>query len=237
MVAAIRFTPVRIPLEALGSGESAGADFIVWSATRADDEWNLQWVDPKDPRFVYESKRFTVAERQELEKKLRRPSGPDKEGENTHVRAAYHFQVTVREHAGGKQLDQGPFRHEVTFLLDDEPIHGPQILGKAKDGIVDSSNGGKVDLDTFRAKEGVERTVSLWTDEKIILKTESQIPATLDVEIKGEKAGPRTKWLLKVKVPPSSQFGVFPEDSVIILRIQTTPPRFIRIPVTGNGQF
>ena len=45
------------------------------------------------------------------------------------------------------------------------------------------------------------------------------------------------KWKLEVSVPPDTQFGAFPEESVIILRTQETPPRFIRIPVTGNGQF
>src|SRR5205807_1206813 len=86
MAAAMRFAPARVNVGALGPRESASADFILWSATRAD--LDLQWVDPKDPRFVYESKPFTAAERRDLEKKLRRPTGQDKEGENTRIRSA-----------------------------------------------------------------------------------------------------------------------------------------------------
>ncbi len=47
------------------------------------------------------------------------------DGANTRVRCLYHFVVTVHEQAGGKRLYQGPFYHQVEFLLDDDKLHGP----------------------------------------------------------------------------------------------------------------
>jgi len=156
------------------------------------------------------------------------------------VRKAYHFKVTIKEQASAKQMDQGAFHHTVSFLLDNEKVPGPQIFGTVKGDIIigNTEDRGKVDLKIFRAKEGVTRTVSLWTDDKVNLQKESQVPATLEVKLnKEEKAGNRVKWGLEVTVPPNTQFGAFPEESVVILRVMTVPPRFIRIPVTGNGQF
>ena len=96
---------------------------------------------------------------------------------------------------------------------------------------------GKVDLKIFPAKEGTTKSIALWTDDKIILEPESQMPARLQVHVKkAEKNGLNVKWLLEVTVPPNSHYGAFSDESVIILRIQGTPPRFIRIPVTGTGQ-
>jgi hypothetical protein len=233
MAAPLMFSPPRDNLGTLVARDSAVARFTLWSATR--DAVDLKWGDADDPRFVYDKKPFSSEECRELEKKLR------KEGANTRVHSAFHFQVTVNEQAGGKQLDQGPFTHDVSFLLDDDKVRGPQVLGVAKgegDVIVgNTEDRGKVDMKIFRAKDGHKRVVPLWTENQILLEPESQTPATLQVKLEqGERTGSRTKWLLEVTVPPSTQFGVFPEESVIILRIKSTPPRFIRIPVTGNGQ-
>ena len=198
MAAPLMFSPPRENLGTLVARDSAVAHFTLWSATR--DSVDLQWGDADDPRFVYEKKPFSPAECRDLEKKLR------KEGTNTRVHAAFHFQVTVHEQAGGKQLDQGPFTHDVTFLLDDDKVRGPQVLGVAKGDVIvgNTEDRGKVDMKIFRAKEGAKRLVSLFTESQILLEPESQTPATLQVKLEqSEKTGSRTKWLLEVTVPPA----------------------------------
>jgi hypothetical protein len=42
-------------------------------------------------------------------------------------------------------------------------------------------------------------------------------------------------WDLRIEISPGSQSGPLSDDSVIILRTQSTPPRQIRIPVLGTG--
>jgi hypothetical protein len=209
------------------------AKFTLWSATRPD--LHLEFADAADPRFVYEKRPLTREEARELEKKLR------KEGGNTRVRNGYHLQVTVNETAGGKQLDQGPFTHDVFFFLDEdkeEKVRGPQVQGLVKGDVMVGTKGGKVDMEIFRAKEGKQLVVPLWTDNRVQLELDSQDPVTLQVKLeKAEKVGARSKWLLDVTVPPATQYGAFGETSVIVLRTKTNPPRFIRIPVVGNGQF
>ena len=46
--------------------------------------------------------------------------------------------------------------------------------------------------------------------------------------------GPR-RWKLTVVAPPNALAGPLPSDSAIYLKTQATPPRRVRIPVTGNA--
>ncbi len=231
VAAPIRYSPGRISVGNLAPGGSAAAEFTVWSSTRS--MLDLQWADRTHSLFHYESKPLSPEETHALEVKLRQ------DGTNTRIRRAYRFVVTVHEKADNKQLDQGPFIHPVNFLLDGDTVPGPQVLGSVKGDIVvgNAEDRGKIDLKTFRAKEGMQTTVSLWTEDQTLLELASQSPPTLGVKLtRGEKTGARLKWELEITVPPNTQFGTLPDDSVIILRTQTSPPRFIRIPVTGNGQ-
>ena len=193
----IRYTPNRANVGFCTSGHCLrqrcpASEFTLWSATRPD--LDIKWEDAESPLFVYEVKPLSPEECQDMEKKL------VKEGENTRVMKAFHFQVTVKEQAAGKQLDQGPFNHAVKFLLDDNKVVGPQITGTVRGDIVVGSadERGKMNLKTFRAKDGARGEVSLWTeDDKVVLESESQYPSTLDVKLsKEDKSGSRTKWRL-----------------------------------------
>ena len=214
VAAPIRFVPIRGSVGNLGSRDSGVAEFTLWSGTRP--ELDLKWDESAEPLYTYAAKPLSREQCKEMEKKLRAA------GDNARVLKAFRFQVTVKEQASGKQLDQGPIYHTVNFLLDDEKVPGPLVVGNVRGDVLVGSaeERGKVDLKTFRAKEGAHRTVSLWTeDDQVILETESHAPRTLEIKLtKGEKIGSRTKWQLEVTVPPSTQFGAFSEESVIILR-------------------
>src|SRR5438270_2548226 len=81
----IMFMPPRNHVGTLVPNDSAVAEFTLWSATR--DSLDLVWEGGGDPRFVYEKRAFSPEECRDLEKKLR------KDGGNTRVRNAFHFQV------------------------------------------------------------------------------------------------------------------------------------------------
>lgn len=230
IAAPMMYKPARANIGNLGPRDSAVADFTLWSATRESPDFKLN--DSADPLFRQEATPFTKEECADLEKQFR------KGGENTRVRSAFHLKVTVHEQAAGKQLDQGPFIHTLSYLLDGDRITGPIIQGSVKGEIVvgNAEDRGKVDLKIFRGKEGATREIALWTDDKMVLQPESQSPPTLQVKLtKAEASGKRTKWRLEVTVPPGTHFGPFTEENVIILRTQSDPPRFIRIPLVGSG--
>ena len=46
-------------------------------------------------------------------------------------------------------------------------------------------------------------------------------------------AGGRNRWELSVEVPAGSPSGRLPDHTAVVLTIDSTPPRQIRIPVTG----
>jgi hypothetical protein len=231
----LRFAPLRVDVGTLGPRDSETVKFTVWSATRDA----LEFQPSSDPLFEYTSKPFTPAERANLEKDLR--GGPDKKdkssGESTRIRSVYHFQVKVNERAGGKQMDQGPFYHDVVFLLEgNERFRGPKLTGVMRGDVsVDSS---KIDFDIFRAKDGKTRAVVVWTDDpNLVLDIESQLPRSLVVKLTPEgKVGGRGKWRLQVTVPPDTFYGSFTDEHVITLQTKTEPPRKIRIPLAGNAQ-
>jgi hypothetical protein len=232
MASPVRFTPVTAAVGTLSAHDTAVVHFTLWSATR--DEVAITFGDQGNPLFTPQLRKFSPQECRELEKELR-----TLKKENTRIILAYELTVKVQEQAGGKQLDQGPFRHALTMFVDGDKAAEPTIWGTVKGDIVmgNSEDGGKIDLKTFRAKEGAALAVFLWTDDQIALQVENQTPPTLDAKLaKLESKGKRAKWQLEVTVPPDTQFGAFSAESVIILRTQTNPPRFIRIPVIGNGQ-
>ena len=236
VAAPILFRPTRLNLGtlALVKGKSKTAEFTLWSTTR--DALDLKWDDAPDRLFTYQLTRLPPDACRAWETQLRQ------EGANTRVRCAYRFAVTMNDKAGTKALYQGPFYHQVLFYLDGDKankMRGPIIDGdvKAEVMIGNASERGKVDLQIFRAQQDFTRDFSLWADKQLILEKDSQTPPTLEVALKKKATiGNRAQWSLQVTVPANTQFGPFPDDSVIILRTKTSPPRFIRIPVKGNGQ-
>ena len=232
MAAPVMFAPPRLSLGNLGPNDSAVGEFDIWTSTR--DEFDLKFADTSNPLIVQEITPVSKEECRQLENRMR------KEGDvNSRIRKAHRVKVTVREKAGEKQLDQGPFYHAINFVLDGETISGPLVVASIKGDIIvgNLEDRGRADLKTFRAKDGAARDLSLWTDSQLVLEHESHTPATLEVKLeKKETTGNRAKWLLKVTVPPNTHFGPFTEESVIILRTLTTPPRFLRIPVAGHAQ-
>ena len=96
---------------------------------------------------------------------------------------------------------------------------------------------GKVDLGIFNAGAGKSAKVVLWSGAGVLLEQVRHDPDFLRVRlVKQDKdADKRTKWQLEVTVPPDALYGSFPEKSAVYLRLNSTPPRLIRIPVVGTA--
>jgi hypothetical protein len=160
----------------------------------------------------------------------------------TRMLCGYAVKVKVFEHRGDKQLELGPLSRKLLVKLVDtgsEYDVGVMISGIVR-GVVrvgDASDRDRVDLGTFRARNGHNKTVVLnSSDPGIGLQVVSRTPETLQVNLKEDSASfGQKRWKLEVGAPPNAFSGLMPSDSAIYLQTTTNPPRRIRIPVTGNA--
>jgi len=230
----VRFSPHIKDFGTLVPHGVGHAEFWFWSGTR--DHFDLDVKEKKDnPCFVFEAKPLSAAECRDLEKRLKDMDI------GTHIKAAYRVNVDVYEERGGQNLDLGPFVRTMTMTVDhndaDERV-GPQLKGFVR-GAVEVGNAedqGRVDLKSFPVNGAHERRLSLATAAEVKLVPD-QVPDFLDVAVTPKKsANGKASWELRVAVKPGVlRPGPLPEDSAIILRMESMPPRRIRIPVLGNA--
>jgi hypothetical protein len=102
----------ELDLGTLNPGEERTARFICYSETR--DRFGLTPAPlTPDPCISYSTPQaLSRAELQALSDKVGSP-----------VKSGYHVQVVVREHAGDRRLDIGPFRRRVVWKTDVIPDH------------------------------------------------------------------------------------------------------------------
>jgi hypothetical protein len=238
MVPHVLFDPREQSIGVLGPGESKVAEFHFWSANQ--DELNVRFQPREDdPLFQFDTHKLNEAERRALQEKL----NPPKESRH-HVRAAYRVRVAVHERQGDKLMEQGPFARYVPVILDELPLEAsatPQVTGTVRGevevgGVKDR---GKIQLETFRSADDKVVTVTLHADPKAVIElVDPPVPACLKVVLKRNAKGStaqRAQWELKLTVPAGQWTGPMPENASVYLRVLGTPPRMVRIPVTGNG--
>ncbi len=236
MVNSIQYYPDRASVGTLASRTSGRAEFYIWSVTRDTPNVKVENFAP-DPLFDVQTRRLSDAEIPGLVKRL------EAEGRGqTRIRAAYQVTVTVYEQKDGKEMDLGPFMHTLNVLLDEQPIGGgPMVTGIVRGDIEvgGTDDQGKIKLKAFAAPQGTREVVSLWSDGKVNLEVQSATPAGLEVKLsklEKETTPGRAKWRMEVVAPPDAiPAGTFADDSAILLRISSTPPRLVRIPVLGHA--
>src|SRR5262249_27487865 len=134
-------------------------------------------------------------------------------------------------------LDWGVFHHDITVTSDlglmsiaipvTGNMHGP-IKSPAQ-----------ILFETFPARDGKTVTIALAGNAPgISLSVEKRSPDYLGADLKESKEmdGP-SRWELSVRVPPNRLTGALPADSAIVLRVQGSGSRRIRIPVLGKATF
>lgn len=227
------FDTGKVSMGTLAGGTAKGRA-IAWSATRtkldlqvANDDALCAWkVTPLDKQTL-----------KQVEAGLR------KSGLNTRVRSASAVELTIAEEKDGNVLEQGPFQRRPTLTLDGEsrqeglPVYHGRVQGDVKIGGLDDS--GKIQLNSFPAKDGTPtQRLFLWAEPKVVLAVDRRSPPFLDVKLiesVKEATEKERKWVLEVKVPRGSPPGPFAEESAIMLRTNTVPPRRIRIPIVGTA--
>ena len=235
---ALRTKRDRVDVGIIQPGSFSKASFLVWSPTRDEVKFALQEKN-NDKLFKVDVAQRDRAACGELQAKLRQ------EGIMTRVRAAWDVSVTVYESKDGVQFDQGYFLRSLGYDLPDAADDIPPLvitgLVRSDDiqigGVADQ---GKIDLQSFAAENGKRKAIFVSTNRDVELDPQniSVQPGAVRVKLiektKSKAAGKRN-WSLEVEVPPNQFFGTIPEDSAVILRTKTTPPRSIRIPIVGNA--
>ena len=237
MAPPIMYVPDKAHVGILGSRDSGRAEFEVWSATR-DSLDLLKLHDPvPDPLFFVETQVMSPAEIQELQKKLTGMKIASK------VKSALRVVVTVHEQKDGKQFDQGPFSRALPVIFGETVYpdgRGPVVQGRVR-GDVEVGGGddqGKIVLKSFASRDGVLRKVPLSTEIMVPLVVESSYPPSLKVKLERsgkESTKSRARWLMTLDIPPNAISGTLPENSAVVLQLQTNPPRFVRIPIVGSA--
>lgn len=157
--------------------------------------------------------------------------------------------------AGGvtKEADLGPFERVLSIgrqvARDDggDPIGDgivqtqvPAVTVKATLlGAVALDRGDKIELGSFRTRDGLEKEVVVVSDRpglELEAVPKETTPSYLKVEpaLAAERKGDHTRWTLKLKIDPDLGGGEIARGSVVVLRIKGTG-QLVRIPVTGRG--
>jgi hypothetical protein len=234
----IMFEPTQQSVGVLGSGQSAPAEFSVWSPTRDKLDISFQ-PGETDPLLQIEARELSAADRDAVHNAVKAKS---KNQFVSRVRCAYHVTVTLHEQKGGRQMDQGPFSRSIPIQLDQLPIDTatPTVTGVVR-GIVEvggEADQGKVQFKTFSAANPKTVVVPLFADPQVQLALDHYEPACLQVELKRDakdSTALRARWDLKVTIAAGAWKGALPESSRVVLRMAGDPPRLVRIPVAGTG--
>jgi len=252
MAEPVRFAPDRLALEAITTGGQARGEMLAWSPTR--DNLDLK-PDPTKVDALFEvaidkidanaaaelQDKFFIASVAHFDPDARaeRLSSLRESAKGTRYRSAFRIKVTLNEQKDGKQLDQGPLSRELPVVAEDvaADLRRPMVTAYVRgDVVLGTEDAAKINL-SFLARDGIKKSIPLWSEAGNDLTLDAFNPRVLKVELKQNKkesTAARNKWSLEIWVPPGAWSGPFLDDSVIYLRT-TSPPRRIRIPVTGNA--
>jgi hypothetical protein len=162
------------------------------------------------------------------------------------ISGGYKFQLVLSRTAPDpndpgktREIDVGPAER----VLNIAPSYGtiekvPQILVKSNTVGVLTVEGGVIDLKTYLSKDGVEKSVRLFTERpgiELEALSERSEPQYLGLDLSApEVRNNRTYWTLKVIVKPGVGGGRLLPGHSVLVRIKSTG-QLVRIPVTGNG--
>lgn len=232
-VPALRLTEFVMKVPDLTVNGKETKEFKCWSSTKQ----NLRLTAKErtgDPCFSCTCIELSESARKELAAATK-----------SHVRCGYLVQVTVRERLKDDvQMELGPFARRID--LTSEPDIAPTnvlLAGVVRGEVTIESEDerGGIPLGAFPAKNGTIKMVKITGHRSSLdLKVAKVEPeGSTPLKVKSLKkadapvAGGRTKWELTVEVPPGNPSGRLPEHSAVLLTIAGTPPRHVRIPVTG----
>ena len=242
IVPALHLWPDKISLKSdLGPNCEDTVVSYVWSSTRAGFTIAAR-EENNDPCFECSCTPVTGDD-------FRRVAEVLNERGTTAPLTMYRVTVRVRERIGGKQMELGPFSRKV-LLTSDQPdfpknnlIVDGTVRGDIRVGSLEAEDPAKkgerdrIVLRTFPSTRGISVTIPIETNEQgSKLSVDSKNPSYLEVDLKpGAGADAGRRWDLTLTVPPNRATGRMPMDSAVILKMDSEPPRRIRIPVLGKA--
>jgi hypothetical protein len=216
--------------------------FVCWSSTLS--HFRLE-ARTDNPCVVATCRPLTEAEIGRLSKQR-----------DTAVLSGYVVEVVVYERRDGKQLDLGPFHHAVRLTSPDVPeadafseiyisgtVHGDVTVTSSAPTGKNELVTDLIALGTFRADRARSLTATVEAAKPGIAVVfdwlePAAIQELLDVKFvarSAEFADGRPSWDLRVTIPANRLQGPLPEHSAILLKVMGSPPRLIRIPITGRA--
>jgi hypothetical protein len=232
--------PETLEFGELTEGKSKTVDCLIFSSTRTQFSPVVQLVGPNpadsaDPCVEIGSPEpLTPAECSQIS------NTPDREGKKQRCVSGFRVKVTLRERVNGRQMDLGPINRRLHIIGEPgaEPIKvGMSAVIRGDIRLIGGDERDRIAMGIFRVDRGAEKSVTLVTNRTDLeLKTESIDPDSLGMELEPMPASGGTKqWKLTVRVPANRAAGEIQPGSAVILQVQSTPPRRIRIPITGTA--
>jgi hypothetical protein len=225
----LHFEPATVDVGDIRLREEKTAEILVLSATRAGFDMTAR-EKRNDPCFQCTWRPLTLEERLHYTRELK----------DMPVRSGYLLKVRIKERdSESQQMDLGPFTRSIGIEADpDIAEQSVAITGTVRGEVVvgGEEDKGSISFKSFRARTGTSKRVlvraqvpglTLRQDE---VRTEPESLSYLKVRL--ELAG-KNRWWLTVAVPPDSPPGKLPDHGAVLLKIPTSPPRFIRVPVSG----
>jgi hypothetical protein len=230
IASALHYTPSVAGVGTLTRKGEGRVHFYFWTTTR--EQLDLKLAPSTDPFFDVKLRPLAPSEFADLalyaDKEVKRAED---------IKAGYKATVTVYEQKDGKEMPLGPFTKELPVLLDELQHSGPSVFGMVRGEVeVASREPGRITLETFSVKQGMRATFYLFTDGQAKLELE-RTPTDMQVKLTRldkDSTPQRGKWRLEVAIPAAGiEPGVI--NDTILLRLLSTPPRQVRIPVGGHA--
>jgi hypothetical protein len=225
----LRSIPATAEVGDIGLSEEKTAEFLVWSSTRAG--FHLTANEKNNaPCFSCSVRPLNDEER----------SGLVEKSKGEPVRCGYAVQVRVRERQSDEQqMDLGPFTRRIILHPDGDigedsvavsgTVRGEVIVGSEEER-------GRVDFRSFRVRTGASMSILVRGQVPGLNLRQEDLrvePESLNyLKVRLEPAG-KDRWKLQVEVPRDGPPGKLPEHSAVMLKIPTSPPRYIRVPIAG----
>jgi hypothetical protein len=219
----------------LNPGDTRHESLVIWSPTRDHFEASAQ-LATDDPCIQVSPPRPLSAKELEALPGQLRDRGATKG--ITRTRSAYEISVTVHEQLGEAQLELGPLNRRMVVNGESDSEFAVRISGMVRGpiNVGEEKDRDRIDLQMFRADHRAEKMVTITSlIPGLTLSIDHIQPASIQAELKPSTAGASARWKLIIVVPPNTQAGPLPSDSAIYLKMNTNPPRRVRIPITGNA--
>jgi hypothetical protein len=235
----VAVTPTALSAGSIGVGQEKTVECLVWSPTRPQFELRQADLLPPHPcQAVSVSPPLGAAEC----KRFLRDHGAGA-AESDSARSGYKVTVTLRERTPAGEgapphtLDLGALQRELRLTTDAaDPLTVPVKAVVRGDISIVGDEREVVALGNFPDNQGTSKTVLLATARpglELEWDRDNTSPSFLQVRL--ERDADPSRWRLQVSVAPNQAAGELPPQSVIVLKTNDSPPRRLRLPVTGGA--